>query len=164
MSTIRGSREASQSRDGNLTLVAHLHPQHSLQCVRAGLTKASHTFALSLRGIFRSYNTPVNSLRLDHAACTRRSKFLSMVPSVSITDPRHFKRSAFFSSSPFSFIFNRVSLVDRCFVFATLIFRPLAVKTFCHDSSLFWVSVFVMLIIARASAYRSCHVSSDRTS
>ena len=32
--------------------------QHSLPYVRAGLIMASYTFALSLRGIFRSYNTP----------------------------------------------------------------------------------------------------------
>ena len=69
-----------------------------------------------------------------------------MVPSLSTTDPRFLKWSTFFSSSPFTFIGNGVSLVDRCSVFATLILRPLSVNTFCHDSdsSLFWVSVLVM--------------------
>ena len=52
--------------------------QHSLPCVRAGLIMASYTFALSLRGISRSYNTPVNFLQLDHAARTRRSTSLSI--------------------------------------------------------------------------------------
>ena len=52
--------------------------QHSLPCVRAGLIMASYTFALSLRGIFRSYNTHVNVLQLDHAARTRRSTSLSI--------------------------------------------------------------------------------------
>ncbi len=60
------------------------------------------------------------------------------------------------------FHWQRFSLVDRCF--ATLIFRPLSVKTFCHDSSLFWVSVLVMSIIARSSAYGISHGSSVRTS
>ena len=87
-----------------------------------------------------------------------------MVPSLSITDPRYLKWSTFFSSSPFNFTGNGFSLVDRCSVFATLIFRPLSVKTFCHDSSLFWVSVLVISIIARSSAYRSSHGSSFRTS
>ena len=73
--------------------------QHSLPYVRAGLIMASYTFALSLRKIFRSYNTPVNFLQLDHAAPTRRSTSLSMVPSLSITDPRYLKWSTFFSSS-----------------------------------------------------------------
>ena len=95
--------------------------QHSLPYVRAGLIMASYTFALSLRGIFRSYNTPVNFLQLDHAARTRRSTSLSMVPSLSITDPRYLKWSTFFSSSPFTFIGSGFSLVDRCSVFATLI-------------------------------------------
>ena len=75
--------------------------QHSLPLVRAGLIMASYTFALSLRGIFRSYySTPVNFLQLDHAARTRRSTSLSMVPYLSITDPRYLKWSTFFSSSP----------------------------------------------------------------
>ena len=65
--------------------------QHSLPYVSAGLIMASYTFALRLRGIFRSYNTPVNFLQLDYAACTRRSTSLSMVPSLSITDPRYLK-------------------------------------------------------------------------
>ena len=42
--------------------------QHSLPYVRAGLIMASYTFALSRRGIFRSYNTPVNFLQRDQAA------------------------------------------------------------------------------------------------
>ena len=111
--------------------------QHSLTYVRAGLIMSSYTFALSLRGIFRSYNTPFHFLQLDHAARTRRSTSLSMVPSLSITDPRYLKWSTFFSSSPFTFIGNGLSLVDRCSVFATLILRPLSVNTFCHDFSLF---------------------------
>ena len=135
--------------------------QHSLQYVRAGLIMFSYIFALSLRGIFRSYKTTVNFLQLDHAACKRRSTSL---PSLSITDPRYLKWSTFFSSSPFSLIGSGFSLVDRCSVFATLIFRPLSVKTFCHDSSLFWVSVLVTSIIARSSAYSSSHGSSFRTS
>ena len=45
--------------------------QHSLPYVRAGLIMAPYTFALSRRGIFRSYNTPVNFLQLDQAARTR---------------------------------------------------------------------------------------------
>ena len=68
--------------------------QHSLPYVRAGLIMASYTFAFSRRGIFRSYNTPVNFLQLDQAACTRRSTSLSMVPSLSITDPRYLKWSS----------------------------------------------------------------------
>ena len=78
--------------------------QHSLPYVRAGLIMASYTFALSLRGIVRSYNTPVNFLQLDHSARTRRSTSLFMVPSLSIIDPRYLKWSKFFSSSPFTFI------------------------------------------------------------
>ena len=108
--------------------------QHSLPYVRAGLIMVSYIFALSLRGIFPSYKTPVNFLQLDHAACTRRSTSLSMVPSLSIIDPRYLKWSTFFSSSPFSSSGSGFSLFDRCSVFATLIFRPLSVKTFCHDS------------------------------
>ena len=61
------------------------------------------------------------------------------------------------------FHLQRASLVDRCSVFATFIFRPLSVSTFCHDSSLFWVYVLVMSIIARSSAYSSSHGSSVRT-
>ena len=132
--------------------------QHSLPYVSAGLIMASYTFALSRRGIFRSYNTPVNFLQLDHAARTRRSTSLSMVPYLSITNPRYLKWATFFSWSPFTFIGNGFSLVERCSVFATLILRPLYVNTFCHDSSLFWVSVLVMSIIARSSAYSSSHV------
>ena len=90
----------------------------------------SYIFALSLRGILRSYKTPVNFLQLDHAACTRRFRSLLMVPSVSITDPNYLKWSTLFSSSPFSLIGSGFSLVDRCSVFATLIFIPLSVKTF----------------------------------
>ena len=138
--------------------------QHSLPYARAGLIMASYTFALSRRGIFRSYNTPVNFLQLDQAARTRRSTSLSMVPSLSVTDPRYLKWSTFFSWSPFTFIGNGFSLVERCSVFATLILRPLSVNTFCHESSLFWVSVLVMSIIARSSAYSSSHGSSFRTS
>ena len=110
--------------------------QHSLPYVRAGLIMASYTFALSRRGIFRSYNTPVNFLQLDQAARTRRSTSLSMVPSLSITDPRYLKWSTFFSWSPFTFIGNGFSLVERCSVFATLILRPLSVNTFCHGEHL----------------------------
>ena len=83
-----------------------------------------------------------------------------MVPSLSITDPRYLKCSTLFNSSPFSLIGSGFSLVDRCSVFATLIFRPFSVKTFCHDSSLFWVSVLVTSIIARSSAYSTSHGSS----
>ena len=138
--------------------------QHSLPYVRVCLVMASYTFALSLRGIFRSYNTLANFLQLHHAASTRRSTSLSMVPSLSITDPRYLKWSTFFSSSPFTFIGYGFSLVGRCSIFATLILRPLSVNTFCHDSSLFWVSVLVMPLIARTSAYSSSHSSSVRTS
>ena len=138
--------------------------QHSLPYVRAGQIMASYTFALSLREIFRSYNIPINFLQHDHAACTRRSTPLSMVPSLSITDPRYLKWLTLVSSFPFSFIGNGFSIVDRCSVFATLIFRPLSVNTFCHDSSLVWASVIVMSIIARSSAYSSSHGSSVHTS
>ena len=140
--------------------------QHSLPYVRAGLIMASYPFALRLRGIFRSYNTPANFLQLDHAARTRRSTSLSMVPSFSITDPRYLKWSTF----SIHFHWQRVfpcygfSFDDMCLVFATLILRPLSVNTFCHDASLFWISVLVMSIIARSSAYSSSHGSSIRTS
>ena len=73
--------------------------QHSLPHARAGLIMASYTFALSLRGIFRSYNAPVNFLQLDHAARSRRSTSLSMVPSLSISDHRYLKWSTFFLHS-----------------------------------------------------------------
>ena len=54
-----------------VTFIAH----HSLPLVRAGLIMASYTYALSLRGIFQSYDsTPVNFLQLDHAARTRRPR------------------------------------------------------------------------------------------
>ena len=56
--------------------------QHSLPYVRAGLM-------IQPEGFFRSYNTTVNFLQLDHAARTRRYTSLSMVPSLSITDPRY---------------------------------------------------------------------------
>ena len=127
-------------RGCNLPLDGHLH-RRAFAPIRQTRSDfmASYTFALSLRGIFRSYNTPVNFLQLDHAACMRRSTSLSMVPSLSITDPRYLKWSTLFSSSPLSLIGNGFSLVDRYSVFATLIFRPLSVKTFCHDASLFWV-------------------------
>ena len=138
--------------------------QHSLPYVRDGLIMASYTFALSMRGIIRSYNTPVHFLQLDHAARTLRSTSLYMVPSLSITDPRYLKWSTFFSSSPFTLIGNGLSLVDICSVFATLILRPLSDNTFCHNSSLFWVSVLVMSIIARSSAYSSSLGRSVRTS
>ena len=63
---------------------------HSLPYARGGMMTACYTFDLSIRGIFRSYNTPaVNFLQLDHAACTRRSTSLSMVPSLYITNPRY---------------------------------------------------------------------------
>ena len=84
--------------------------------------------------------------------------------SVSITDPRYLKWSTFLSSSPSSVICNGFSLVDRCSVFAILIFRPFSVKIFYHDASLIWVSVPVMSIFARSSAYSSSHGSSDRIS
>ena len=80
----------------NLPLVVHLH-RPAFTSIR--YIMPSYTVALSLRGIFRSYNTPVNFLQLDHAACTRRSTSRSMVPSLSITDPRYLKWSTFFSSS-----------------------------------------------------------------
>ena len=65
---------------------------------------------------------------------------MSMVSSLSITDPRYLKWSTSLSYSQFSSICNRVSLVDRCSGFATLIFRAFCVKTFCHDASLFWMN------------------------
>ena len=111
--------------------------QQSLPYVRPGPIMASYTFALSLRGVFRSYNTPVNFLQLVHATRMRRSTSLSMVPSLSITDPRYLKWSTLFSPSPFTFFGNVVSLVDRCSVFATMILIPLPVNTFYHASSLF---------------------------
>ena len=111
-----------------------------------------------------SYNTPVNFLQLDHAACTRDGPSLCRWTSVSITDPRYLKWSTFLSSSPSSVICNGFSLVDRCSVFATLIFRRFSVTIFCHDSSLIWVSVVVNSIIARSRAYSSSHGSSDRIS
>ena len=43
-------------------------------------------FRFEYGGIFQSYNTPVNFLQLEHAACRRRTTSLSMVPSVSVTD------------------------------------------------------------------------------
>ena len=90
----------------------------------------------------------------------RRYRSLSMVPPLSITDPRYLKWSTLFRFFSIQFHWQRVFLVDRCSVFATLIVRPLSVKTYCHDSSLLWVSVLVMSIIAKSSAYSSSHSGS----
>ena len=47
---------------------------------------------------------PVNFIQLDHNACTRRSTSLSMMSSLSITDPRYLKWSTFSRSSTFNFV------------------------------------------------------------
>ena len=49
--------------------------QHSFPY--AGLTVTSYTFDFCIRGIFLSYRIPVFR-QLDHAACTRKSTFLSI--------------------------------------------------------------------------------------
>ena len=135
------------------TFIAH-DAQHSLPCVRAGLIMASYAFALSLRRIFGSYTNTVNYLQLDHAACTRRSTSLSMVPSGSITDPMYLKWSTFLISYPFSFICNEFPLLTDvlqswCSVLATLFFRPLLHSVLC--------------IIAMSPAHSISHGSSNST-
>ena len=64
----------------------------------------SYTFDFSFRDIFVSYNTPVNFLQLDHAACSPRSTSF---------DPRYLKWYTFLSASLFSCICSAVSLIVR---------------------------------------------------
>ena len=132
-------------RGSNLPLVVHLHRRsdYGLVCFRS-----------APRRIFGSYTNTVNCLQLDHATCTRRSTSLSMVPSVSITDPMYLKWSTFLISSPFSFICNEFPLLTDvlqswCSVLATLFFRP-------------WLHS-VLCIIAMSPAHSISHGSSNST-
>ena len=116
--------------------------QHSLPYIRAGLIMAPYTFALNLRGIFRSYNTPANFLQ----PCSLQAKVHVSVDGSSFIYHRSqvlemVNILQFFS---IQFDWQRVFPCWQMFCFPTLIFRPRSVKTFCHDSSLFWVSVLVM--------------------
>ena len=65
--------------------------QHSLPIRQSRSDNGLINLRFEPEGIFRSCNNPVNFLQLDHAACTRRSTSFSMVPSLSITDPRYLK-------------------------------------------------------------------------
>ena len=116
------------------TFIAH----HSLPYFRAGLSILSLWAwgESSGRTILRSI---VSSLTMQPAREGPRL-CMSVVPSLSITDPRCLKLPTWFSYSPFSCICNGVCLVDKFSVFATLIFRASSVKTFCHDSSLLWMN------------------------
>ena len=132
MISSRHSEDAAKHphlRGINLYLAGHLHCPAFAPIRQSRSDNGLVYICFEYDGIFRSYNTPVNFLQLDHADCTRRSTSLSMVPSLSITDPRYLQWSTLFSSSPFSVIGNGF--------FATVILIPLSVKTFCHDSTLF---------------------------